>query len=30
MYKYVDAQGNVTYTNVPLRGAQPITLNPLS
>ncbi|QEL56306.1 DUF4124 domain-containing protein [Chromobacterium paludis] len=30
IYKYVDAQGNVTYTNVPLRGAQPITLNPLS
>ncbi len=30
IYKYVDANGNVTYTNVPLRGAQPITLNPLS
>ncbi|POZ61732.1 DUF4124 domain-containing protein [Chromobacterium alticapitis] len=30
IYKYVDAQGNVTYTNVPLRGSQPITLSPLS
>ncbi|MGC0151802.1 DUF4124 domain-containing protein [Chromobacterium vaccinii] len=30
IYKYVDANGNVTYTNVPLRGAQPIKLNPLS
>ncbi|MGD1825786.1 DUF4124 domain-containing protein [Chromobacterium violaceum] len=30
IYKYVDPQGNVTYTNVPLRGAQPIKLNPLS
>ncbi|OWY38436.1 DUF4124 domain-containing protein [Xenophilus sp. AP218F] len=30
IYKYVDANGNVTYTNVPIRGAQPIKLNPLS
>ncbi|AXE28974.1 DUF4124 domain-containing protein [Chromobacterium phragmitis] len=30
IYKYVDPQGNVTYTNVPIRGAQPIKLNPLS
>ncbi|UTH72498.1 DUF4124 domain-containing protein [Chromobacterium sp. IIBBL 290-4] len=30
IYKYVDANGNVTYTNVPIRGAQPITLNPIS
>lgn len=30
VYKYVDKDGNVTFTNVPIRGAQPIRLNPLS
>lgn len=28
IYKYVDQEGNVTYTNVPLRGAQAIVLPP--
>ncbi|UGA40622.1 DUF4124 domain-containing protein [Chromobacterium haemolyticum] len=30
VYKYVDKDGNVTFTNVPIRGAQAIRLNPLS
>jgi hypothetical protein len=30
VYKYVDAQGHVTYTNVPTKGAQRVQLTPLS
>lgn len=30
VYKYIDAQGHVTYTNIPTKGAQRIQLTPLS
>ena len=30
IYKYVDQNGTVTFTNVPIKGAQPIRLAPLS
>lgn len=30
VYKYVDAQGHVTYTNIPTKGAQRVQLTPLS
>ncbi len=30
VYKYVDIHGTVTYTNIPVRGAQPVKLPPLS
>ncbi|BBF86680.1 hypothetical protein DLM_3082 [Aquitalea magnusonii] len=30
VYKYVDANGNVTFTNVPIKGAKPMHLAPLS
>lgn len=30
VYRYVDANGNVTFTNVPLKGAQPMKLPGLS
>lgn len=30
VYKYIDAQGHVTYTNMPTKGAQRVQLTPLS
>lgn len=30
VYKYIDANGNVTFTNVPIKGAKPMHLAPLS
>lgn len=30
IYKYIDAQGHVTYTNIPTKGAQRLQLTPLS
>lgn len=30
VYKYIDANGNVTFTNVPIKGAKPMHLEPLS
>jgi len=30
IYKYIDAQGHVTYTNIPTKGAQRVQLTPLS
>ncbi|RXZ44985.1 DUF4124 domain-containing protein [Crenobacter cavernae] len=30
VYKYVDANGRITYTNVPMRGSQRVDLAPLS
>ena len=30
IYKYVDAEGHVTYTNIPTKGAQRVQLTPLS
>ncbi|MDF0604126.1 DUF4124 domain-containing protein [Neisseriaceae bacterium TC5R-5] len=29
VYRYVDKEGNVTFTNIPIRGAQAIQLSPL-
>ncbi len=30
IYKYVDRQGNVTYTNIPVKGAKRVTLKPIT
>ncbi|HCA27721.1 MAG TPA: DUF4124 domain-containing protein [Betaproteobacteria bacterium] len=30
IYKYVDKQGNVTYTNIPVKGAKRVTLEPIT
>lgn len=30
IYKYVDKNGNITFTNVPIRGAQALKLAPIS
>lgn len=30
VYKYIDANGNVTFTNVPIKGSKPMHLAPLS